>query len=273
MTEVPDYLLKRSKDRRAVLSGGTPSAEPSASKEVAKTATSSAAPAIAAEAPPPPPPKPDPAYVVAAKTRKKIPFWAMATLSLLPVWAFLYLLAVRPQEREASGPMAIGAVAYSACASCHGAAGQGGAGRVLHEGEVLKTFPHIEDMLNYVYTGSQPFVSAGLAVYGDPDREGGAHAPLSYNGNAMPAQGEKWGGGLTDYEILGVVCHERFAIGGADPKSEQWAAEYSTWCAEDSEIFAALEAGTVDFDTIAETFSMLETPPRVVGTDPRPSAR
>ncbi|MFM7665614.1 MAG: hypothetical protein ACKO61_03995, partial [Actinomycetota bacterium] len=117
MTEVPDYLLKRSKDRRAVLSGGTPSAEPSASKEVAKTATSSAAPAIAAEALPPPPPKPDPAYVVAAKTRKKIPFWAMATLSLLPVWAFLYLLAVRPQEREASGPMAIGAAAYNACAS------------------------------------------------------------------------------------------------------------------------------------------------------------
>ncbi|MFM7665476.1 MAG: hypothetical protein ACKO61_03275 [Actinomycetota bacterium] len=273
MTEVPDYLLKRSKDRRAVLSGGTPSAEPSTSKEVAKTATSSAAPAIAAEALPPPPPKPDPAYVVAAKTRKKIPFWAMATLSLLPVWAFLYLLAVRPQEREASGPMAIGAAAYNACASCHGAAGQGGAGRVLHEGEVLKTFPHIEDMLNFVYTGSQPFVSAGIAVYGDPDREGGAHAPLSYNGNAMPSQGEKWGGGLTDYEILGVVCHERYAIGGADPKSEQWAAEYATWCSEDSEIFAALEAGTVTYDTLAETFKMLETPPRAVGTDPRPSQR
>jgi hypothetical protein len=141
----------------------------------------------------------------------------------------------------------------------------------LHEGEVLKTFPHIEDMLNYVYTGSQPFVSAGLAVYGNPDREGGAHAPLSYNGNAMPAQGESWGGGLTNYEILGVVCHERYAIGGADPKSEQWAAEYATWCSEDSEIFAALESGTVDFDTLAETFSMLETPPREVGTQARPS--
>ncbi|MFZ9773242.1 MAG: hypothetical protein ACO392_04320 [Ilumatobacteraceae bacterium] len=271
MTEVPDYLLKRSKDRRAVLSGGTPSAEPTASKEVAKTATSSAAPAMAAEVAPPPPPKPDPAYVVAAKTRKKIPFWAMATLSLLPVWAFFYLLAVSPQEREATGPMAIGEAVYGACASCHGAAGQGGAGRVLHEGEVLKTFPHIEDMLNYVYTGSQPFVSAGLAVYGDPAREGGAHAPLSYNGNAMPSQGETWGGGLTNYEILGVVCHERYAIGGADPKSEQWAAEYATWCSEDSEIFAALQSGAVNFDTLADTFSMLETPPREIGTQPRAS--
>jgi hypothetical protein len=169
--------------------------------------------------------------------------------------------------------MAVGAEVYGACASCHGAAGQGGAGRVLHEGEVLKTFPHIEDMLNFVYTGSQPFVSDGLAVYGDPDREGGAHAPLSYNGNAMPAQGEKWGGGLTDYQILGVVCHERFAVGGADPKSEQWSAEYATWCSEDSEIFAALQAGTVNYDTLAETFSMLEQPPRAVGVDPRPSAK
>ena len=273
MTEVPDFLLKRSKDRRAVLSGGTPSAEPSASKEVAKTATSSAAPAVAAEVPPPPPPRPDPAYVVAAKTRKKIPFWAMATLSMLPVWAFLYLLAVTPQEREATGPLAVGEGIYSACASCHGAAGQGGAGRVFHEGEVLKTFPHIEDMLNFVYTGSQPYVSAGLAVYGDPDREGGAHAPLSYNGNAMPAQGEKWGGGLTNYEILGVVCHTRYVIGGADPKSEQWSAEFATWCSEDSEIFAALQGGTADFDNLADTFNMLEIPPRSVGTDPRPSNR
>ena len=273
MTEIPDYLLKRSKDRRAILSGGTPSAEPSASKEVAKTATSSAAPAIAAEAPPPPPPKPDPAYVVAAKTRKKIPFWAMATLSLLPVWAFLYLLAVRPQEREATGPMAVGGAIYSSCASCHGAAGQGGAGRVLHEGEVLKTFPHIEDMLNFVYTGSQPYVAAGLSIYGNPDREGGAHAPLSYNGNAMPSQGETQGGGLTNYEILGVVCHVRYAVSGADPNDEQWSTEYANWCSEDSEIFAALEAGTVDFDNLAESFSMLENPPRAVGTEPRPSKK
>lgn len=169
--------------------------------------------------------------------------------------------------------MATGAAVYSACASCHGANGQGGAGRVLHEGAVLKTFPNIEDMINYVYTGSQPFVSAGLAVYGDADREGGGHAPLSYNGNAMPAQGETWGGGLTDYEVLAVVCHERFAIGGADPKSEQWASEYATWCSPESEIYAALQDGVVDYNTLAENFAMLEVPPRAVGTDPRPTTK
>ena len=195
----------------------------------------------------------------------------MATLSLLPLWAFLYAYAVKPQAEVVEGPLAIGSEVYGGCAGCHGAAGQGGAGRILHQGEVLKTFPNIEDMLNFVYTGSQPFVAAGLAVYGDADREGGGHAPLSYNGNAMPAQGEKWGGGLTDYEVLGVVCHERYAIGGADPKSEQWASEYATWCSPESEIFKALETGGTSFDTVAKDFSMLKEKPHEVGTKPRAS--
>jgi mono/diheme cytochrome c family protein len=63
----------------------------------------------------------------------------MATLSLLPLWAFLYLIALKPQEKEVEGPMAIGATVYGTCAGCHGAAGQGGAGRVFAGGEVLKT--------------------------------------------------------------------------------------------------------------------------------------
>jgi hypothetical protein len=167
--------------------------------------------------------------------------------------------------------MAIGAEVYGSCASCHGAAGQGGAGRILHEGEVLLTFPHIEDMLNFVYTGSQPYVSAGLNVYGNPEREGGVHAPLSYNGNAMPSQGAKWGGGLTEYEILGVVCHVRYAIAGADPASEDWLEEYERWCSPESEIFAGLQNGTTTFDTVADTFNMLENPPRIVGTEARAS--
>jgi len=273
MTEVPDYLLKRSRDRRAVLQGGTasPDAPAATGGAVEKATSSSAAPAVAAEPTPPPPPKPDPAYVVAAKTRKKIPFWAMATLSLLPVWAFLYLLALSPQEETVEGPMAIGAEVYGSCASCHGAGGQGGAGRILHEGEVLLTFPHIEDMLNFVYTGSQPYVSAGLQVYGNPEREGGAHAPLSYNGNAMPAQGATWGGGLTEYEILGVVCHVRYAIAGADPAGEEWGAEYERWCSPESEIFAGLQDGATTFDSLADTYKMLENPPRAVGTEARAS--
>ena len=162
---------------------------------------------------------------------------------------------------------------YGSCAGCHGAEGQGGAGRVFAGGEVLKTFPKIEDMLNFVYTGSQAYASQNIKFYGDPNREGGAHAPLSYNGNPMPMQGEKAGGGLTEAQILGVVCHERYTISGADPASEQWKSEYETWCSPESEIFLALENGTTSFDTIDTDFAMLTTPPHPVGTTPRESAK
>jgi hypothetical protein len=185
----------------------------------------------------------------------------------------MYVAALKPQEKVVEGPLAIGATAYGSCAGCHGAEGQGGAGRALYKGEVMKTFPKIEDMLNFVYTGSQAYSTAGLKVYGDPDREGGAHAPLSYNGNPMPMQGEKAGGALTEAQILGVVCHERYAISGADPASKEWAAEYEMWCSPESEIFLALEKGTSSFETIDKDFSMLTEPPAHVGIEPRESGK
>ena len=266
VTEIPEHLLKRSKDRQQ--SGATPSTD-----AVATTSAAAPPPVEKAVAQVAPPALPDPSYVAAAKSRKKIPFWAMATLSLLPLWACMYVAALKPQEKVVEGPLAVGAAVYGSCAGCHGAEGQGGAGRALHQGEVMKTFPKIEDMLNFVYTGSQAYVTAGLKVYGDPDREGGAHAPLSYNGNPMPMQGEKAGGALTEAQILGVVCHERYAIGGTDPADEKWAAEYETWCSPESEIFLALEKGTSSFETIDKDFSMLTGPPAHVGIEPRESGK
>ena len=266
MTEIPEHLLNRSKARRADASGDSTS---DTTPAVATPAAS--APAVPKEAPAPKPVAQDPAYVVAAKTRKKIPFWAMTSLALLPAWAMLYLIALKPAEKVVEGPMSIGAVTYGSCAGCHGAAGAGGAGRVLYQGEVMKTFPHIEDMLNFVYTGSQKYVAAGLKIYGNPEREGGAHAPLSYNGNPMPMQGEKAGGALTEAEILSVVCHVRYTTSGADPASEEWMPEYETWCSPESEIFKALEAGTSTFDSIEKDFAMLAEKPGAVGTEPRAS--
>jgi hypothetical protein len=278
VTEIPEHLLKRSQERRDALGGSeeatrsnTPTTEIRASAS-SNQPIASAASAIEPSTPISPlPSPPDPAYVIAAKSRKKIPFWAMATLSLLPLWAFVYLLALRPQEKTVEGPLAAGAGVFGSCAGCHGADGQGGAGRVLYQGEVMKTFPKIEDMLNFVYTGSQAFATQGLAIYGNPDRVGGAHAPLSFNGNPMPQQGEKAGGGLTDTQILAVVCHERYVISGADPKSTEWSKEYDRWCAPSSEIYAALTAGTTNFDTLAETFKGLPDPPVAIGTTPRRS--
>ena len=91
---------------------------------------------------------------------------------------------------------------WNICSSCHGGAGEGGVGYPFANGEVIKTFPHIEDQLRFVYFGSQAYQDAGVDIYGNPDREGGPH--LTKARGVMPAQG----GSLTDVEILNVVCHE-----------------------------------------------------------------
>ena len=113
-------------------------------------------------------------------------------------------------------------------------------------------------MLNWVYAGTEAYEAAGVASYGDPNREGGAHYPRSYNGGAMPAQGEKAGGALTEAEILGLICHIRYDISGADEAGE-WAEEYEKWCSPESQIFLDLEAGTLTFDS----------PELGIGTAPR----
>ena len=253
MTEIPEHLLKRSRDRKAA--GGDTGASVPATTTPATTTpapVTPAAPAPVVEV------KPDPPYVAAAKSRQRIPYWAMGTLALMPIFLLMYVRGLQPQEVEASGPIAIGLENYGSCASCHGGDGGGGAGRVLSNGESLKTFPHIEDMLNWIYAGTEAYEAAGVATYGDPNREGGAHAPRSYNGSAMPAQGSKYGGALTEYEILGLTCYIRYELSGADPAGD-WAEEYEKWCSPESEIFANLQNGSITYDS--EELG--------VGTDPR----
>jgi mono/diheme cytochrome c family protein len=257
VTEIPEHLLKRSRERRSAIGQGGDAAadapsDAAAASNVPATTTPAAAPAApAASGPPartpapapaaPPPPKPDPVYVQAAKRRRKIPFWAMATLSLMPVWGFMYVRAITEPPEVIEGPIGIGAGIYSSCASCHGAEGGGGVGYPFSGGEVLKTFPHIEDQIRYVYYGTEGYNAADVEIYGNPDREGGPH--VTGNLGVMPA----FGGQLTQYEIVAVVCHERYTLGGADPTSEEYAAEYETWCSQESPVFAELEAGTYDY--------------------------
>lgn len=257
MTEIPEHLLKRSRERRSAIGQGgdaaadAPSDAAAASNAPATTTPAAAPAAPAASGPPartpapapaaPPPPKPEPVYVQAAKRRRKIPFWAMATLSLMPVWAFMYVRAVTEPPEVVEGPIGIGAEIYSSCASCHGAEGGGGVGYAFSGGAVLETFPHIEDQIRYVFYGTEGYNAAGVEIYGNPDREGGPH--VTGNLGVMPA----FGGQLTQYEIVSVVCHERYTLGGADPTSEEYAEEYETWCSEESPVFAELEAGTYDY--------------------------
>jgi len=254
VTEIPEHLLKRSRERRAAIGKGddagegdpaasAPAATPATTEKAAAPAAASGPPVRAAAPAPekPEPPKPDPAYVTAAKQRRKVPWWAMATLGLMPVWGFMYVRAVTEAPEVVEGPLGIGAEQYGACAACHGAAGGGGVGYPFSGEEVLMTFPNIEDQLRYVYWGTGEYNLAGVDVYGNPDRAGGPH--VTNGRGVMPQQGSEAGGGLTDYQILGVVCHERYALGGADPASEEYIDEYEEFCSEESPVFAALEAG------------------------------
>jgi mono/diheme cytochrome c family protein len=281
VTEIPEHLLKRSRERRSAIGKGddnaeaaesTPSATPATTASSAPATTSSApaatgpAPRTAAPEPAaPPPPKPEPVYVQAEKQRKKIPFWAMATLSLMPVWAFMYVRAVTESPEVVEGPLGIGSEIYNSCASCHGAAGGGGVGYAFEGQAVLQTFPHIEDQIRYVYYGTEGYNAADVDIYGNPDRPGGPH--LTGGLGVMPAFGSQ----LTQYEIIGVVCHERYTLGGADPTSEEWAEEYETWCSEESPVFAAVQGGEYDYTSAdGQMFGEVEVMP--VGPVPVPGS-
>ncbi|MDG2039333.1 MAG: hypothetical protein P8J30_02500 [Ilumatobacter sp.] len=266
MTEIPEHLLKRSRERRAAIGQGGDATEGTAVAPAATPATSeqAAAPAAAVSSGPPArtgppaaavvtPPPPDPAYVTAAKQRRKVPWWAMATLGLMPVWGLMYVRALTEAPEVVEGPLGIGAEQYGSCAACHGAAGGGGVGYAFAGEEVLKTFPNIEDQLRYVYWGTGEYNLAEIEIYGNPEREGGPH--LTGALGVMPQQGSAAGGGLTDYEILGVVCHERYTLGGADPTSEEWSEEFETFCSAESPVFEALEGGAFSLtDEEVETF-------------------
>jgi len=268
VTEIPEHLLKRSRERRAAIGqGGDAGATDGAAAAPAATPATTekaAAPAAAVSSGPPArsgppaaaavtPPTPDPSYVAAAKQRRKVPWWAMATLGLMPVWGLMYVRALTETPEVVEGPLGIGAEQYGSCAACHGAAGGGGVGYPFAGEEVLKTFPNIEDQLRYVYWGTGEYNLSEIAVYGNPDRDGGPH--LTGGLGVMPQQGSAAGGGLTDYEILGVVCHERYTLGGADPTTEEWGEEFEQFCSAESPVFEALEAGEFSLtDEEAETF-------------------
>lgn len=246
VTEIPEHLLKRSQAARAKSGGDAPAdaPAPAATPAVAAAAAPAAVAKAAAPAPAAPVAKPDSPVVAAYRARKKTPVWAMLGLSILPVWGFMYVRALTPQKVEAQGPLGAGAKTYTAaCAGCHGGAGEGGVGYAFTEKSIIKTFPHIEDQLRFVYFGTDNYIAAGVDVYGDPNREGGPH--IAGAKGKMPPQG----GSLSDVEILNVVCHERYTLGGMEEGEE-----FEKWCSETSEIHAALASGSSTLANLHETF-------------------
>lgn len=221
MTEVPEYLLRRSKERREALglapvsgssgggdapgdapdegSGGTatataaPETAPAVPEAAAAAAPEAAAVAVAA------PTEDLPTYLPPAGPKNGIPVWMYPVLVLLPLWAVVYLGSFGSRGGAVS-PAELGAQVYSsACASCHGATGGGGIGPPLAGGEAALTFPNEEDHLAWVQNGSAPKKGQG---YGDPARPGGQR--MASTGN-MPA----FSGTLSEEQIHAVVLYER----------------------------------------------------------------
>jgi mono/diheme cytochrome c family protein len=208
LTEVPEHLLQRSRDRRKALGLGDD--DDGAAPGTAAAATPAAAAPVAAapaaapvpiEAAPPLPPEPPKPWVQAALSRKKIPYWAMPVLLFLPIWAFLYVGTLEGAGGEAEGLVAEGEQVYEeSCASCHGAEGGGGVGPALAGGDVLTTFPEITGHIEWVAQAT-----AGLGEgtpYGSPDvgRVAGANG-------IMPS----FVSSLTAEELIAVVIYERTA--------------------------------------------------------------
>ncbi|MGI9624949.1 MAG: c-type cytochrome, partial [Acidimicrobiales bacterium] len=212
MTEVPEYLLERSRERRAALGlgggdEGAAAAVPATTEsaaEVAPAAESAApVPAPAPEIEQVEPPKPIAPWVEAAEERKRIPVWMAPVALFLPIWGFMIWGTLEEPTREATGPIAEGGEIYAAqCATCHGGGGGGGVGYQLNDGEVLLTFPQVEGHLAWVVNGTE---NTG-PTYGDPGRPGGQRE-TGMLGN-MPSFAA-----LSSAEVMEVVLYERITHG------------------------------------------------------------
>lgn len=217
VTQVPEYLLERSRARRAALGLGgdapdTPAAS-AASEEPPASAPSDSAPVVAtAEAPAPAPAAPPgpaapaeplPDYILDPGPKSGIPVWMMPVLLVLPLWGILYLGAFGETKQAELSPAELGAAVYQrSCQSCHGARGEGGVGPKVAEGEARLTFPNEADHIAWVESGS---ATKRGQPYGDANRPGGQRTASS---GGMPA----FAGQLSPAEISAVVLHEREAL-------------------------------------------------------------
>lgn len=215
MVEVPEHLLRRSRERRAALGlggGEAPSGEssetrqeadeagPPAETEAATTPAPTAPSAPPAVEPEPQPPQPVPAYIQAAQQRHRLPWWSIPVFAALPLWAWIFLRTLSPPAAEAD-PLTEGEALYQTCAGCHGGSGQGGTGPPLEDGAVLETFPDYRDHMMWVRTGNQDWPAE---AYGANDQ------PVDRSAT-MPGHPQ-----FTDQELAQVVLYERQELSGEE---------------------------------------------------------
>jgi len=213
VTEIPEHLLKRSKERRAAIggeeaaaAGGEPAeaAAPAAEAPAATPAVPAAAAAAVVEpaAPEPEPVRPE---VAAALRRRRIPYWAMPVLAGLPLWAYVYQATLEPPPAGSDDPVALGEAIYTSCAACHGGGG-GGVGSFPALDGVLETWPDYRDHMMWVRLGSAGWPADTYGAPGKPKNGG------------MPSHT------FSDAELAQVVLYERVAFGGLEEGSEEFLA-------------------------------------------------
>ena len=221
MTEIPEHLLQRSRERRAALgdgggdAGDAPAASTSGESAAAPAESTAVEPAAAAAPASAAAAAPVPAVVeeelspmlVAdqAIRRTRIPMFALPVLLLLPFWAVLYAGAFGERgHEEVVDPAVLGPRVYAAqCAGCHGGAGEGGSGPALAGGAAAKTFPDEADHVAWVQEGS--IGKAAGTPYGSANREGGQRTVGS---GGMPG----FASTLSPAEIEAVVQFERESL-------------------------------------------------------------
>lgn len=266
MTEIPEHLLKRSKERRAAMGGGeaapagdAPAAAPAAGGDAPAAAAPAAAPAPKAPAPLPTleaeqaEAKPDSPVVAAAKRRKRVPVYGAAVLAFLPIWAFIYFFAVSEPPAGDSDPLVIGSGVYGSagCAGCHGGGGEGGgAGQQLNDGAVIETFSDPLAMVHWIAYGADGGARDD-GTYGDLDREGGPRT-LSDHPGKMSA----FSGSLTPEELAAVTIYIRQEIAGGDPaedpnfNAETFAADPGALAEAAQAVIDLGEGGDPDLSTV-----------------------
>jgi len=219
LTEIPEHLLKRSRDAKKALGldvpaegGAAPTEAPAQSANAPAVASAPRAgapvPIPATEPPPPEPPKSE--WVATAESRKKIPYWVMPVLLFLPIWLIMYVGTLEDVTREEGVLFEGGEVYAENCATCHGGAGGGGIGPAFTNGTIIETFSLLESQIAWVVHGTQGYADAGLDSYGDNN------TPLGASGANMPA----FGADLTVEELVTSVLYERIELGGYNEELE-----------------------------------------------------
>ena len=237
MTEIPEHLLKRSRERRAALGLPTDGGEATAGRRRRRggerLGPGGRRPVEPGRRRPRPRRPGGPPAAAAGGTaapagsalrrrgqapRKKIPFWAMPVARpAAALGAASTPWALKPPEKVVAGPLGEGKTVFATCASCHGEHRRGRRRPPAQQRRGPEDVPDSSRTRRRSSTrAARPYAGK---IYGDPNRPGGPHQGGSFNGSFMPQQGAKYGGALTDAEIIAVVCHERFTTRAAPTRS------------------------------------------------------